>query len=210
VISYSFWQRQFGGNANVIGTQLRVERVAFTIIGVTPPEFFGTDVGRTFDVAVPITAEERMRGRDTRPDIPIFFLRIMIRLKPGQSLDQATAALRSVQPQIRDAAMPTGAFALKVAADFLKVPFALQIAKARPRCCVNDTSDLCSSCLWWLALRRVSVLVGLGVMVASASAYGHTIRRDVAVQCQPMSPATREASRSASPCPAGLVVCRIS
>jgi predicted permease len=132
VISYAFWQRQFAGNTNVIGTQLRIERVPFTIIGVTPPEFFGTEVGRTFDVAVPITAEETIRGRDTRLDNPIFFLRIMVRLRPSQSLDQATAALRSLQPAIRDAAMPRGVFAPKVASDFLKIPFTLQIADAGP------------------------------------------------------------------------------
>jgi predicted permease len=132
VISYAFWQRQFGGNVNVIGTQLRIERVPFTIIGVTPREFFGTEVGRTFDVAVPITAEDTIRGRDTRLNNPIFFLRIMVRLAPGQSLDQATAALRSLQPAIRDAAMPRGVFAPNVASDFLKIPFALQIAETGP------------------------------------------------------------------------------
>ena len=53
VISYAFWQRRFGGAADVIGRSLTVERVPFTIVGVTPPEFFGVDVGRTFDVAIP-------------------------------------------------------------------------------------------------------------------------------------------------------------
>ena len=37
VISYSFWQRRFGGAADVIGQPLTVERVPFTIVGVTPP-----------------------------------------------------------------------------------------------------------------------------------------------------------------------------
>ena len=41
VISYNFWQRRFGGNADVIGKPLLVERVTYTIIGVTPPDFFG-------------------------------------------------------------------------------------------------------------------------------------------------------------------------
>jgi hypothetical protein len=54
VISYRLWQRQYGGAANAIGRTLTVESVPFTIIGVTPPEFFGTEVGRTFEVAIPI------------------------------------------------------------------------------------------------------------------------------------------------------------
>jgi putative ABC transport system permease protein len=56
VISYGMWQRRFGGAANIIGTPLVIERVPFTIVGVTPPEFFGAEVGRTFDVAVPLNA----------------------------------------------------------------------------------------------------------------------------------------------------------
>ena len=47
VISYGLWQRRFGGDASVIGTSLVIERIPFTIIGVTPPEFFGAEVGRT-------------------------------------------------------------------------------------------------------------------------------------------------------------------
>ena len=47
VISYAFWQRQFGGAANAVGQSLVVERVPFTIIGVTPPEFFGSEIGRS-------------------------------------------------------------------------------------------------------------------------------------------------------------------
>ena len=53
VIRYAFWQRRFSGAADVVGRTLTVEHVPFTIVGVTPPDFFGVDVGRTFDVAMP-------------------------------------------------------------------------------------------------------------------------------------------------------------
>ena len=107
VISYAFWQRHFGAAANVIGTAVTIERVPFTIIGVTTPEFFGTEVGRAFDVAVPITADVLIRGRETFIDRRApWLMTVMVRLKPDQSLDGATAALRGLQPQIRDAAMP--------------------------------------------------------------------------------------------------------
>src|SRR6266542_3101281 len=46
VISYSFWQRIFGGSADAIGRTLRLDSVPFTIVGVMPPEFFGPEVGR--------------------------------------------------------------------------------------------------------------------------------------------------------------------
>ena len=66
VISYGLWQRRFGGAASVVGAPLVVERVSFTIIGVTPPPFFGAEVGRTFDVALPLSAEPLIRGKDSR------------------------------------------------------------------------------------------------------------------------------------------------
>jgi hypothetical protein len=52
VISHDFWQRRFGGSAGVLGQVLHLDSVAFTIVGITPPGFFGIDVGQRFDVAV--------------------------------------------------------------------------------------------------------------------------------------------------------------
>jgi predicted permease len=107
VISYSFWQRRFGGSSDVIGKPLMVERVSYTIIGVTPPEFFGAEVGRTFDVAIPIGTQPLVRGREHLLDARSnWWLNITLRLKPGQDIDAATVALRGMQPQIREATMP--------------------------------------------------------------------------------------------------------
>ena len=50
VVSYNFWQRRFGGAADIVGRTLTIERVPFTIVGVSPAGFFGPDVGRAFDV----------------------------------------------------------------------------------------------------------------------------------------------------------------
>jgi predicted permease len=133
VISYGMWQRRFGGNASVIGTSIVIERIPFTIIGVTPPEFFGAEVGRTFDVALPLHANQLIRGKDSDIDRGSVWLYIMVRLKPGQSAAAATSLLRSVQPQIREALVPATLPpeaqdpALRQLADqmFLKNPFTL-------------------------------------------------------------------------------------
>ena len=133
VISYGMWQRRFGGDANVIGTSIVIERIPFTIIGVTPPEFFGAEVGRTFDVALPLNANQLIRGKDSDIDRGSVWLYIMVRLKPGQSAEAATSLLRSVQPQIREAVVPATLPpeaqdpALRQLADqvFLKNPFTL-------------------------------------------------------------------------------------
>jgi hypothetical protein len=57
VISHSFWQREFGGAGDVLGKKLTLEGHPVEVIGVTPASFFGLEVGRSFDVAVPICAE---------------------------------------------------------------------------------------------------------------------------------------------------------
>ena len=88
VISYSFWQRRFGGTANAIGQRLNLDKVSFTIVGVTGPDFFGPDVGRAFDVAIPIGTEPLFRGKESALDQRSWWwLSVMARLKPGQPMD---------------------------------------------------------------------------------------------------------------------------
>ena len=107
VISHRFWQRHFGGAPDVIGRSLSLNRVSFTIVGVTTPAFAGPVTGRSFDVAVPLGAEPLVRGKESWLDArSTWWLDIMARLKPGATIEAATLALRAVQPQIREATLP--------------------------------------------------------------------------------------------------------
>ena len=107
VISYRYWQSKYSGAADVIGRTVTIERVPFTIVGVAPPEFFGIEVGRTFDIAIPFGTEPFIRGKESALDRrSSWWLSIVVRLKPGQSVDAGKAAIRGVQPQVRDATMP--------------------------------------------------------------------------------------------------------
>ena len=107
VISYRYWQSRYAGATDVIGQQVTIERTPYTIIGVTPPEFFGVEVGRTFDIAIPIGTEPLVRGKESALDRRSYWwMSIFIRTKPSQSFDEATAALRGVQSQIREATIP--------------------------------------------------------------------------------------------------------
>src|SRR4051812_16758927 len=63
VISYRFWQQHYGGAADVLGKAIDLDRVPFTIIGVTAPEFTGLDQGTSTDVFIPLAAEPLMRGK---------------------------------------------------------------------------------------------------------------------------------------------------
>jgi predicted permease len=127
VISYRFWQRHYGGAADVIGRPLTINRVAFSVIGVTGPEFVGPVVGRAYEVAVPLGDEPLVRGKESFLDgRSTWWLDIIARLKPGQTIEQATLALRGAQPQIRQATLPGwDAQALK---EYLGTPFVLQPA----------------------------------------------------------------------------------
>jgi putative ABC transport system permease protein len=98
IISYGLWQRRFAGADSVIGAPLVVDGATVTIVGVTAPEFRGLDVGSAFDVAVPLETEPLIRG--SRSGLRTSRLLVMLRLKPGQSLEAATARLRGLQPQL--------------------------------------------------------------------------------------------------------------
>jgi putative ABC transport system permease protein len=107
VISHAFWRRYFGGSTDVVGAPLVIERVPFTIVGVTPPEFLGVDVGRRFDVALPLATARLVRANAEEMDgaFPLL-LAIMLRLKAEQTPEEAIATLRALQPHIFDAAFP--------------------------------------------------------------------------------------------------------
>src|SRR5262249_4877325 len=130
VIGYRFWRQRFGAAADVVGRSLTLDDVPFTIVGVTPPDFAGPEVGRTFDVIVPIANEPLIRGHDSYITLAgTTFLPILARLAPDQSAEAATAGLRGVQSQIRDATLDEsglGRFGSRAAIDrYLKAPFVL-------------------------------------------------------------------------------------
>ena len=107
VISYSFWQREFGGAADVLARSVTLEGQSFSVVGVTAPAFFGVETGRTFDVAVPLCAEPLVAGEDSVLDRRDgWWLSLIGRLKPGWSLAQAGAQLRSISPDIFKETLP--------------------------------------------------------------------------------------------------------
>ena len=101
VISEAYWHRAFGGEASVLQHTLQLEGTPFQIIGVTEPAFFGLDVGRRFDVAVPLCADPWLRnGRDRADSKRDWWLAVMARLAPGATARQANDYMIAVSPQI--------------------------------------------------------------------------------------------------------------
>src|SRR5262245_29226116 len=95
VISHRYWQKRFGGNAAIVGKQVTLNNLPFTIVGVAPEEFEGAmDLGSAMDVAIPMGWETQVNGdRSEFIGAGDWWLRIMGRLKPGATVEQARASL---------------------------------------------------------------------------------------------------------------------
>ena len=128
VISYGFWQRRFGGAPDVIGRRLMIHGVPVSIIGVTPADFSGIEVGLRFEAALLFSDEPRINGRDSMLRGGMFAPTIVARLKPAQTNESATAELRAAQPAIQEASAPQSAVASNADSylrDRLQSPFTL-------------------------------------------------------------------------------------
>lgn len=109
VISHPFWQREFGGDKNVLGRKITLTDHQFDVIGVTPASFYGLEVGRSFDVALPICSEALIAGKNSRLDSGVnWWLMITGRLKPGWTIAQASAQLQTISGELFRQTLPAG------------------------------------------------------------------------------------------------------
>jgi putative ABC transport system permease protein len=106
VVSYSFWQREFGGDRSVIGRKITLDYHPVVIIGVTPATFTGLDVGQSFDVALPLCSQDTLDAYSFLDDGTIWWLSVMARLRPGSSITEATAQLSARSTGIFEATLP--------------------------------------------------------------------------------------------------------
>ncbi|MGH9339674.1 MAG: ADOP family duplicated permease [Acidobacteriota bacterium] len=107
VISYSFWQSEFGGNPAAVGSLLSIQGRPFEIIGVTPASFFGVEVGQRFDFAIPLCSEPILRGEATALDERhVWWLAVAGRLKPDWTLERASSHLSAISPALLEETIP--------------------------------------------------------------------------------------------------------
>jgi len=155
VLSYGASRRFFGSPAASIGRTVAVERVPFTVVGVTRSDFFGLNVGTDVDVILPLETEPMLNRIPSRTKMwP--WLHITARLAPGGSLEGATAAMRAAQPRIREATMPD----VSPAGDrenYLRAPWTMRSA-------ATGSSRLRSR--YQSALVTLLAIVGLVLLVA--------------------------------------------
>jgi predicted permease len=101
VVSYDFWKEHLGQTPDAVGRVIRINDSAFTVIGVTPPGFFGDTVGDQQDMWIPVTMQQQIiTGRMWLENYEASWLHCIARLKPGVSVEQARANVNLLLQQM--------------------------------------------------------------------------------------------------------------
>ena len=102
VLSYDYWQRRFGGDPAIVGRKLILNDHPMTVIGISPPGFYGTDLSENADIRVPMMMVSVFRpfppNRLQRSGLQ--WMEVIARLKPGLSRAQAEAGLDVLYRQL--------------------------------------------------------------------------------------------------------------
>jgi predicted permease len=102
VLSYDYWQRRFGGDPAIVGRKLILNNHPMTVIGISPPGFYGTDLSENADIRVPMMMVSTFRpfppNRLQRSGLQ--WMEVIARLKPGFSRAQAEAGLDVLYRQL--------------------------------------------------------------------------------------------------------------
>ncbi|MBT5876691.1 MAG: ABC transporter permease [Candidatus Latescibacteria bacterium] len=98
VISHGYWQRRFGGTADVVGTTLILNNQPYTIVGVSSADFSGVTVDSRPDVWIPIAnrGAEILDRRSSR------WLRIVGRLSPEATVERAGVQMIAIMARLAE------------------------------------------------------------------------------------------------------------
>jgi predicted permease len=92
VISHRYWEKELNSDQAAVGKSFVINGTNFTVVGITPPEFFGERVRRPPDFWMPLSFQPQIDLRKSYlTNVQVYFLTVIGRLKPGVSLDQAQA-----------------------------------------------------------------------------------------------------------------------
>jgi predicted permease len=103
VISQGFWKRRFAMDPGILNRKIHIAGIPYTIVGVTPADFFGMEVGSSPDVFVPVMMQQQaMPGMPSwlnDRQIIMSWLHVVGRLKPGVTISRAADSLQTIAAQ---------------------------------------------------------------------------------------------------------------
>jgi predicted permease len=115
VLGYDFWRNRFSSDPSIVGKDILVNNNRLRVVGVSEPAFYGLDPTRIVAVRVPMAMKPAMlAGWDEMENRRNRFVQIFARLKPGVSLEQARAQMRTQFTAMRRAEVQEEAFAKAV------------------------------------------------------------------------------------------------
>jgi len=100
VLSDAFWRTHFAADPRVIGEIVDLNKHPFTIVGVAPPAFHGTEIFLWPDFWVPIVNEQQLEGYDFLSRRYNHGIDVIGVLKPGITAEQATQNLNAIAAQM--------------------------------------------------------------------------------------------------------------
>ncbi|HEX5423770.1 MAG TPA: ABC transporter permease, partial [Candidatus Acidoferrales bacterium] len=103
VISYGYWTRRFNQDPKIIGASISINESLFTIIGVTPADFYGVQIGRSPDLTIPETMQPQLisvGGQSFLDNPNVRWIEIIARLKRGTAAQAAQADLSRIIKRI--------------------------------------------------------------------------------------------------------------
>ena len=94
MLSYRAWQQEYGSDPSIVGSTMIIDGHPFTLVGITPPGFFGETLrGNPAEIWLPINTEPLFRGKESL--LPHFqaWLRVIGRVRPGATTNGVAARL---------------------------------------------------------------------------------------------------------------------
>jgi predicted permease len=109
MLSYRTWQQEYGSDPRVVGSNFILDGHPFTIVGITPPGFFGETLrSDPPDVWIPVNQEPQLRSSNSILHHYQAWLRVIGRVKPGASVSAVPARMTALLRQwaVNDSDMP--------------------------------------------------------------------------------------------------------
>jgi predicted permease len=152
VLSDSLWRRAFNADPSVVGTTVQLNKYAFTVVGVAPARFHGTEQFDRPDYWIPMVNLEQLEGSNNLHNRAVMTVTVLGRLKPGVTPQQATENLNAIAAQL--------------AKEYPKTDTGVPLRLIRPGL-YGDTGDVIREFLYSVAGLALLVLVAACANLAS-------------------------------------------